>query len=76
MGIVNRRNAVLGWAAWRIGKRVLKKKAKDVMPGVESSSGGKGRSFGAIAGIAAAAVGALVFWRKMQNEDMPGSSSD
>ena len=32
MGIVNRRNAVLGWAVVKLGKRAAKKKAKDVVP--------------------------------------------
>ena len=35
MNIVNRRNAVLGWAAWALGKRVLKRKAKAVVPAVD-----------------------------------------
>jgi hypothetical protein len=26
MGIFNRRNAVLGWLGWLVGKRVLKRK--------------------------------------------------
>ena len=28
MGIVNRRNAVVGWVVWNVGKRVAKRKAK------------------------------------------------
>ena len=28
MGIVNRRNAVLGWSVWTVGKRIAKRKAK------------------------------------------------
>ena len=32
MGIVNRRNAVLGWTVWKVGKRVAKRKVRDVMP--------------------------------------------
>jgi hypothetical protein len=28
MGIVNRRNAVAGWAAWKLAKRVLRRKAQ------------------------------------------------
>ena len=28
MGIVNRRNAMLGWAVWQVGKRVAEQKAK------------------------------------------------
>ena len=75
MSILNRRNAVLGWAVWRIGKRVLKKKARAAVPGVESApGGGKGKKV-AIAGLAAAAAGALV-WRKTRNDDEAGFSGD
>ena len=38
MGIVNKRNAVLGWLTWTLGKRVAKKKARQAVPAVE---GGK-----------------------------------
>ena len=38
MGIVNRRNAMLGWAAWRIGKRVARRKARAVVPAVDRES--------------------------------------
>ena len=33
-GILNRRNAVLGWVALAVGKRVIKRKAKTVVPAV------------------------------------------
>ena len=38
MGIVNRRNAVLGWAVWNVGKRFAKKKAKGAVPAVDTST--------------------------------------
>ena len=38
MGIVNKRNAVLGWLTWNVGKRVARKKAKAAVPAIE---GGK-----------------------------------
>ena len=53
MGIVNRRNAVLGWGVWTIGKRIAKRKAK--------SSGPKTSLWAA---AIAGAVGALTFWRR------------
>ena len=31
MGIVNKRNAVLGWLTWTLGKRVAKRKAQCAM---------------------------------------------
>ncbi len=33
MGIMNKRNAVLGWAAWTVGKSVMKVKARAAVPG-------------------------------------------
>ena len=52
MGIVNRRNAVLGWVTWLTAKRVLKKKAKDAVPG--TVEGSKRPNKGAIVSLAAA----------------------
>lgn len=61
MGIVNRRNAVLGWGVWKLGKRVAKKKAKGAAPSVEG-----GRPNKPLLGMVslAGAAGALTFWRK------------
>ncbi len=33
MSIFNRRNAAVGWLSWLVAKRVLKKKAREVVPG-------------------------------------------
>jgi hypothetical protein len=59
MGIVNRRNAVVGWAVWQVGKRVGKKKAKDALPKVEEGRPNKSL----IAVVVAAVVGAVAFLR-------------
>lgn len=56
MGIVNRRNAVVGWAVMKIGKRQAKKKAQAAVPDA--------RTGGALAGALAALGGALLAWRK------------
>jgi hypothetical protein len=61
MGIVNTRNAVLGWTVWKIGKRVIKRKAKEAIPGTVEGSKRPNKS--AIAAAVAAAVGAAMFWR-------------
>jgi hypothetical protein len=58
VGIVNRRNAVLGWGVWTIGKRVAKRKAKTATPH-------KSRWALAVAGL----VGALTFWRRHRDRD-------
>jgi len=66
MGIVNRRNAVLGWTVWQVGKRVAKKKAKGAVPGVDPETKRPNKP-AVIAGGLAAASGALMFWRKKGN---------
>ena len=56
MGIVNKRNAVVGWIVLKLGKRAAKKKAQAAVPGP--------RTGGATAGALAALGGLLFFWRK------------
>ena len=63
MGIVNRRNAVLGWAVWQIGKRKARRKAKEVVPSGDAV--GKGRA--ALAAGVAAFFGVLAFWRRRKS---------
>jgi hypothetical protein len=65
MGIVNRRNAMIGWAVVKLGKRTAKKKAKSVVP-TETPSGRLGA--GVAAGIAAF-IGMLAFWRRRKASD-------
>ena len=65
MGIVNRRNAVMGWAVWKVAKRVGKKKARDVAPSVEAGRPNKSL----IAVVLAAAAGALAFLRGRRSEN-------
>ena len=38
MSILNRRNAVLGWGVWKIGKRIGKRKIKQAAPGSSRTS--------------------------------------
>jgi hypothetical protein len=52
MSIVNRRNAVVGWAVVKLGKRAARKKAQAVP------------TRGTAAGALAALGGVLLFWRK------------
>jgi LPXTG-motif cell wall-anchored protein len=65
MGIVNRRNAVLGWSVWQLSKRAAKQKAKSAAP---SSGGGRPNKSMVAVGLAGAA-GALTFWRKRRSGD-------
>ena len=56
MGIVNKRNALVGWVVLKLGKRAARKKAQGAVPGP--------RTGGVAAGALAAFGGALLFWRK------------
>ena len=69
MGIVNRRNAVLGWTVWNVGKRVAKRKAKAVVPGTVEDS--KRPNKPALVSLLAAVGGALWFWRKKGDTESP-----
>jgi hypothetical protein len=71
MGIVNRRNAMLGWAVWKVTKAFGKQKAKEAVPG-PGEYGGLNK--GALATIGAATLAALLFWRK-KTDDAPNSGS-
>jgi hypothetical protein len=72
MGVVNRRNAVLGWTVWQAGKRVAKRKAKDAVPGRVDDTMRPNK--GAIVSGLAAAGGALWFWRRRRGGDGGGES--
>jgi hypothetical protein len=62
VAVFNRRNAAVGWLTWTVGKRVLKRKAKDAVPSIDAETKKPNKS--AIALAAASAVGLLTFWRK------------
>ena len=63
MGVVNKRNAMLGWTVWQVGKRVAKRKARNtVVPGRAGDS--KRPNAGAVASGLAALGGAVWFWRR------------
>jgi UPF0716 family protein affecting phage T7 exclusion len=58
MGIVNKRNAVVGWLTLKVGKRVVRKKAQEAV--AASKRTGSGAATGALAAIG----GVLLFWRR------------
>jgi hypothetical protein len=70
MGIINRRNAVLGWGVWKVVKKFGKRKARAAVPGTGEHAG---LNKGAIASMLTAAGGALWFWRKKADKPTPGS---
>ncbi|TML45827.1 MAG: hypothetical protein E6G19_02905 [Actinobacteria bacterium] len=59
VSVINRRNAVMGWAVWKVAKRAGKKKARDVTPSVEGGKPNKSL----IAVVVAAVAGAFAFLR-------------
>jgi hypothetical protein len=65
MGVMNKRNAVLGWATWQVGKRAMKQKAKSAT----RVEGNRRPSKGAVAATLAAAGGALVFWQRRRDSE-------
>jgi hypothetical protein len=65
VSIVNRRNAVLGWSVWQVGKRAMRRKVKSAAPSVEGKRPNKPLVAVAIAG----AAGALTFWRKRSGSE-------
>jgi hypothetical protein len=71
MSIVNRRNAVIGWATWTVGKRVVRKKAKSAVPAVE---GGKPNRPAMVAAGVVAAGGTVLFWRRFRRTDEPADA--
>ena len=72
MAMLNRRNAVLGWAVWKITSNVAKSKAKRAVPKRDAGKGGWVKR-GAVVGVgfAAATGAAVVFWRKKSDDTSP-----
>jgi hypothetical protein len=64
MGIINKRNAVLGWATWQVGKSAAKYKAKQSL---KPDDGRRPRK-GIVVGTLAAAGGALWFLRRRRGD--------
>ena len=72
MGIINRRNAVLGWATWQLGKAAAKQKAKQSLKPDDSRRPGKGMVVGTLAAVG----GALWFWRSRRGDSDGDSESE
>ena len=64
MTVVNRRNAVLGWATWKIAHNLARRKARQALPAESRSK----KPAIAAAGVAALA-GSLLFWRKRRRTE-------
>jgi hypothetical protein len=75
MSIVNRRNAVLGWTVWQVGKRVAKRKAKEITPGIDADEPKRKWRKLAITAAVLAVAGVILFWKKKSSDDGPGFDS-
>jgi hypothetical protein len=69
VGIVNRRNAVLGWAAWTVGKQVARSKTRRKTSADGAETPKKVRNGAVVLAAAAAALGAVAFWRGRSGAD-------
>ncbi len=75
MTIVSKRNAVLGWLTWNVGKRVVRRKAKRVKPAIEHGRPNRPAIVTGMAAGLAAIGGALLFWRKKRQQDGGGGEA-
>ncbi len=67
MSIVNRRNAMIGWATWTAVKRMAAMKAKRAAPPAKSGSS-KGRKAVKVGAIVATTAGLVAFWKAKQRD--------
>ena len=79
--MLNRRKAAIGWLAYTIGKPIvvgtIKRRARRAA--LAESGQGRGKTAAKWAGFlagAAAAAGAVMFWRSRSEDDDAGAESD
>ena len=70
MAVFNRKNAAVGWLALFVGKRILKRKAKQAVPAIDAESKRPNKS--AIALLLASLAGAVTFWRRRSGDEETG----
>lgn len=73
MAVFNRRNAAVGWVALFVGKRILKRKAKNAVPAIDTESKRPNKS--AVALVIASAAGVATFWRRRSGDEETGKKS-
>jgi hypothetical protein len=62
MGMFNRRNALIGWLVWQVGTRVIKRKAREALPTIDTETKRPNRAF-VLLGVAAAATAGFLWFR-------------
>ena len=62
MSVINKRNAVMGWAVWNVMKRAGKRKARKATPTIEGSK--RNKSLVAVGLAATAGAFALILGRR------------
>lgn len=73
MAVFNRRNAAVGWLTLFVGKRVLKRKAKQAVPTIDAESKRPNKS--AVALLIASAAGVATFWRRRSGDEETSKES-
>ena len=73
MGIVNKRNAVVGWTVLKVGKRIAKRKAKAAVPNVDPET--KRPNTSLVASLVGTVAGALWFVRRRRGGKEDGESA-
>jgi len=73
MSVFSRRNAAVGWLALFVGKRVLKRKAKQALPAIDAASKRPNKS--AVALLLASIAGVLTFRRRRSGDEETGEES-
>lgn len=68
MSIINRRNALLGWATWQAAKRMAEQKARSAVPSGESGGRPIKRLIVGALAVGGAVAAFLFFWRREDEE--------
>ena len=66
MALINRRNALLGWAVWQVGKQAAKRKAKASVSGRPDDSTKPNKR---VVAAALATLGGVLWFRRRRGAD-------
>ena len=75
--ILNKRNAMIGWATWKTAKGIAKyQKAKKSLPTTAKHKSSKKKAGKVLAGVAAAVGVTALVKRKRKHGDTPSASGE